>query len=157
MCVADITDYSGLTWEVGVRTGVCAFLYIRRLKKRKKITEGHAKQADEMKHDEHTGGPELEAIKAYVNTTKAEIDATTPKAKLAGNPEELYDDGIYVIKPELEGSTGTERNRGAYVSKKSELEAVSTPRALIAQQDPAELEAVSLSTRDGASVVAGGS
>ncbi|KAI1273275.1 hypothetical protein F5Y07DRAFT_377249 [Xylaria sp. FL0933] len=64
----------------------------------------------------------LGQIHLTVYTTKPEMDANATRAELEGGHVEDCGDGIYVWKPELEGTPGTERHRGAHVRKKSELE-----------------------------------
>ncbi|KAI0855893.1 hypothetical protein F4860DRAFT_494930 [Xylaria cubensis] len=126
-----------------------AFFCIRR---RRKATEAKSvlfKQAVKEEPDKYIGKPELEGSKAYVYTTKPELDATAIRAELEGDNGEPHGDGVYILKPELEGTVGTERNRGAYVRKKPELEAASKPCAVTTQHNIAELEAVSLSTGGG--------
>ncbi|KAF2969062.1 hypothetical protein GQX73_g4467 [Xylaria multiplex] len=102
-----------------------AILYIMKLRKAKRLGKRQLEAAVKAKPDEYTGKPELEGSRAYVYTAKAELDAMATRAELEGTVVESHgDDGIYVLKPELQGTLGTERNRGAYVRKRSELEAV---------------------------------
>ncbi|KAJ2973907.1 hypothetical protein NUW58_g8823 [Xylaria curta] len=113
-----------------------AIYYIRRRSKAIAMDIIQVEEEVKARPDEYTGKPELEGSKAYVYTTKPELDATMTRAELEGGVGEFHGDGIYVLKPELEGTVGTERNRGAYVRNKSELEAVSKPGCLAAEQDP---------------------
>ncbi|KAI8954898.1 hypothetical protein F4801DRAFT_530364 [Xylaria longipes] len=119
-----------------------ASFYLRMRSKAKAVKEVQAEQAVKEGSDEYTGKPELEGSKAYVYTIKAELDATAIRAELEGDLREPDGDGIYPLKPELEGTAGTERNRGAYVKKKSELEAMSKPCTSTTQQNLADSEVV---------------
>ncbi|KAI0548369.1 hypothetical protein F4679DRAFT_585540 [Xylaria curta] len=132
---------------VGVVLGIIsllllAFFCIRRRRKAMATKSVLSEQAIRVESDKYIGKPELEGSQAYVYTIKPELDATAVRAELEGDVIEPHGDSINVLKPELEGTPGSERNRGAYVRKKSELEAMSKPSASTAQHDLAELEAV---------------
>ncbi|KAI1751884.1 hypothetical protein F4782DRAFT_503494 [Xylaria castorea] len=126
-----------------------AAFYIRRHRKAKAARKFQSEQPVKVEPDEYIGKPELEGSKAYVHTVKAELDAAAIRAELEGDIEQPHGDGICVLKPELEGTVGTERNRGVYVRNKSELEAISTSCASTTQHSLADLEAVAPSTGDG--------
>ncbi|KAI0102852.1 hypothetical protein GGR51DRAFT_273246 [Nemania sp. FL0031] len=132
---------------------ILAGIYIWKRVRAKAATKEQSKQVVKAEPDERIGKPELEGSKAYVYTARVELDAGAIRAELEGDiPGEPYGDGIYVFKPELEGATGTERNRGAFVMKKSELDATSIPCASTVRHDIAELEATTSSARAGTSI-----
>ncbi|TRX96507.1 hypothetical protein FHL15_002779 [Xylaria flabelliformis] len=106
-------------------------------------------KAAKIEPDKCIGKPELEGSKAYVYTVKPELDAAAIRAELEGDFSEPHGDGIYVLKPELDGTVGSERNRGAYVRKKPELATASKPCAVTTQHNIAELEAMAPSTGGG--------
>ncbi|KAI0452549.1 hypothetical protein F5B21DRAFT_335157 [Xylaria acuta] len=120
-----------------------AAFYIRRRSKAQEVEKAQAEQTVKAEPDEYMGKPELEGSKAYVYTVKAELDAAAIRAELEGDLTGPHGDGIHVMKPELEGTVGTERNRGAFVRNKSELEAISKPCASTTQHNFAEIEAPS--------------
>ncbi|KAI0448339.1 hypothetical protein F5B21DRAFT_497848 [Xylaria acuta] len=58
---------------------------------------------------------------------KPELDPTTTRAELEGTTIDQQGPGIYVVKPELEGTVGIKRLLGVFVKGKAELEG-SSPR-----------------------------
>ncbi|KAJ8128753.1 hypothetical protein O1611_g4881 [Lasiodiplodia mahajangana] len=132
---------------------VLTAFYIWRRTRARAAAKVQSKQTVKAEPDEHTGKPELEGSKAYVYTTRAELDAAATRAELEGDLRGPYGDGIYVFKPELEGAVGAERHRGAYVMK-VELEATSKPGALAARHDTTELEALASRAGVGTSIAA---
>ncbi|KAI1132193.1 hypothetical protein F5Y10DRAFT_261438 [Nemania abortiva] len=131
-----------------------AAFHIWRRIRAKAATKVQSEQVAKAEHDEYTGKPELEGSEVNVYIVKAELDAAAIRAELEGDLREPGGDGIHVLKPELEGTVGTEENRGAYVRKKSELEATLEPCASTGRHDIAELEAGVSSARVGVSIAA---
>ncbi|KAF2969954.1 hypothetical protein GQX73_g3621 [Xylaria multiplex] len=69
--------------------------------------------------------PEVEVVrKPYEKKRLPKLPEPEPRAELEGTPVETRGDGIYVWKPELEGTAGVPGAVGVYVKKKSELEAI---------------------------------
>ncbi|KAI0187902.1 hypothetical protein EV127DRAFT_513411 [Xylaria flabelliformis] len=126
-----------------------AFFCIRRRRKALAAKNVLSEKAAKIEPDKFIGKPELEGSKAYVYTVKPELDAAAIRAELEGDVSEPHGDGIYVLKPELEGTVGSERYRGVHVRKKPELAAASKPCAISTQHNIAELEAVAPSTGGG--------
>ncbi|GAW19615.1 hypothetical protein ANO14919_091030 [Xylariales sp. No.14919] len=123
---------------------VLAITYVLRVRKAKVTEKAQVEKAPKVGTDEYTGKPELEGSRPYVYTTKVELDALATRAELEGILVESHgDDGIYVLKPELEGTAGLESNRGAYVRRKTELEAASKLDTSSVEQLVSELEDVS--------------
>ncbi|KAI1740285.1 hypothetical protein F4680DRAFT_419062 [Xylaria scruposa] len=146
-------NYNTIGLRVGLSIGLLlgtifllllAFFCVRRHRKAKAAAAKSAlsKQEARVEPDKYIGKPELEGSQAYVYTTKPELDAEAVRAELEGNVSEPHGDGINVLKPELEGTAGSERNKGAYVRNKPELEAMSKPYASATQHSLAELEVV---------------
>ncbi|KAI3320087.1 hypothetical protein HD806DRAFT_246669 [Xylariaceae sp. AK1471] len=119
----------GISFGSVVVIGLLVYLLIRRHRKKKTHKMVEKAPVNKASYEEHTGKPELEGSKAYVYVDKAELDPTATRSELPGAVGESYGDGIYLVKPELEGTIGTEENRGMFVRKKSELEAASVLRA----------------------------
>ncbi|KAI8623024.1 hypothetical protein F5Y19DRAFT_482154 [Xylariaceae sp. FL1651] len=137
----------GSTLAVAFSFALVLFL-IRRRRKGKTPERETKSSTTQANHEDYVEKPELEGSKACVYTGKAELDPTTTRSELEGAPGKSYGDGIYLQKPELEGTMGTARNRGMYVRTKPELEAVSKPYPAIVsgfQLDTAELEAIPVS------------
>lgn len=86
----------------------------------------------------YSGKPELQgSVPMY--TTKAELDAAAIRAELPGSLGEEHGAGVYVLKPELEGTPGEPGTAGrVYVKKKSELEAMNKASRRV-QTEVAEL------------------
>ncbi|KAI1345767.1 hypothetical protein F5Y01DRAFT_322804 [Xylaria sp. FL0043] len=120
-----------------------AFCYVLRRNKMNRIQAELARRVVLEEPRKHTGKPELEGSKAYVYTTKPEMDANATRAELEGGHVEDRGDGIYVWKPELEGTPGTERHRGAHVRKKSELGNLVGNMHFCRTTEPNESEAIS--------------
>ncbi|KAI0198323.1 hypothetical protein F4808DRAFT_462966 [Astrocystis sublimbata] len=121
---------------------IFAFFYIRRLSGARRAEKANHEPTVTKRAADYIDKPELEGSRAYHSTTKPELDAAAVRAELEGDILGPHGDGIHQLKPELEGTNGTEKNRGAYVWKKSELEAKSRSRASMMQHNLAELEAV---------------
>ncbi|KAI0533709.1 hypothetical protein GGR58DRAFT_98849 [Xylaria digitata] len=68
--------------------------------------------------------PGVEAVRKTYEKLLPELPGPEPRAELDGTPVENRGDGIYVWKPELEGTAGIPGAVGVYVKKKSELEAI---------------------------------
>ncbi|KAI1117583.1 hypothetical protein F5Y14DRAFT_403176 [Nemania sp. NC0429] len=99
------------------------FLIKRHRRKRAALLGSDHGSASRERFSAYSGKPELQGS-APMHTAKAELDAAAIRAELLGSLGEDRGAGMYVLKPELEGTPGEPGTVGrVYVKKKSELEA----------------------------------
>ncbi|KAI0861166.1 hypothetical protein F4860DRAFT_180349 [Xylaria cubensis] len=132
------TNQNNLKIGVGVGVGVggavaitllaLGFMLLRRYHRKRLLSHPLVIYSPPTKPN-GSGGVEQEVQQLYQEKPRSELPVAESWIELEGTQAEDRGTGIYVWKPELEGTAGVSGAKGVYVRRKSELEAKYTGNA----------------------------
>ncbi|KAI0549662.1 hypothetical protein F4679DRAFT_261464 [Xylaria curta] len=125
------SNQNNLKIGVGVGVGVggavaltlfaLGFMLLRRYYRKRLLSLTQVMYSPPTKPDGDGGGEQVQQV--YQEKPPSELPVAASWVELEGTQAEDRGTGIYVWKPELEGTTGVPGAKGVYVRRKSELEA----------------------------------